>query len=413
MPALDCDCPPLDGVNACSPLPLGFTRLRYFFGKRLGVADFVDEQLYHAAKMRFHNQHLHGAGVVCGLRISPQGATGARVGKGAALDRCGREVLVGFDQCIDVDAWIARERKARQAVDPSSTWPAGDLDAGGNLALAVVLRYSECSSSPEPAPRDPCACDNGGCDFGRVREGFELDLRTEAQAAAFVAPLSAPSSAALSGALAGAVSAQAFVDTLAHLVTAPAPDPSGEDWLVIGNVSAALDASQKTTAVTVLGAPPPPVLLESAVLQELLLRALGSGFEPGALADGAPQVTEVALSSDAGADTVGTNNVITLTLSGAVIAKTLPGAATINALDPVNGWSVVTGTGAPALVAGPPAQITIAAGTLAAPGLYRLSLPADPEVPPCDAQMRPLLPRPLSWSFAVDGTGHVTPASFA
>jgi hypothetical protein len=199
---------------------------------------------------------------------------------------------------------------------------------------------------------------------------------------------------------------------LARLATAPAADPRGQDWLVIGNVNAGLDLSQKTTTVTLIPAPPPPVLLETAVLQDLLLRALGTGFEPGALVDGAPQVTEVALSSDAGTDTVGTNNLITLTLNGTVIAKTLPGTATINALDPVNGWSVVNGTGAPTLVTGPPDQITIAAGTLAAPGLYRLSLPADPEAPTCDAQMRPLLPRPFSWSFAVDGTGNVTSASF-
>jgi hypothetical protein len=394
-------------------LPLAFVRLRYFFGKRLGVADFVDEQLYHAAKQRFHNQHLHGAGVVCGLRVAALAATGVRVGKGAALDRCGREIVVGFDQCIDVDAWIARELQARKAIDPNTTWPVSDLDVNGDLALNVVLRYDECSSSPEPAPRDTCACDNGGCDYGRIREGFELDLRTQAQALEFVAPLATPSPAALSGALGQAVSGQAFAAALADLVTAPAPDPTGEDWLVVGALKARLGLGQKVTSVTVLATPPSPVLVETAVLQELALRALAAGFEPGAMVDGAPQIVAAALASDSGPSKVGNNNVVTLTLSGPIVAQTLGPSAPVNAFDPGAGWTAVVAPGPPAFVAGPPATITVPVGALAAPGLYRLAFLASQEDPICDAQMRPLLPLRFAWDFAVDGAGNVTPASFA
>ena len=87
-------------VDPADPIPPGFIRLRYFFGKRLAVADFVDEQRYHAGKLRFHNQHAHGAGVLCGLRPSlfPEGSTVLRVARGAALDRRGREMVVGCDQ---------------------------------------------------------------------------------------------------------------------------------------------------------------------------------------------------------------------------------------------------------------------------------------------------------------------------
>ena len=54
-------------------LPAGFFRLRYFYGKQLRLADYVDEQLYHSGKMRFHNRHLHGAGLMCGLKVPTHG----------------------------------------------------------------------------------------------------------------------------------------------------------------------------------------------------------------------------------------------------------------------------------------------------------------------------------------------------
>ena len=100
------ECPPFDPCGPCGTLPGGFVRLRFFYGKRMGVADFVDEQRYHAGKMRFHNQRLHGAGLLCGLAVARMSPTELflRVGKGAAIDTCGREIVVGHDQCIDLDA---------------------------------------------------------------------------------------------------------------------------------------------------------------------------------------------------------------------------------------------------------------------------------------------------------------------
>src|SRR5262245_12867284 len=104
----------------CCAVPLEFVRLRYYYGQRLGVIDFSDEQSYLGGKQRFHNLRAHGIGVLCGLRadrfVFPQGAPAAtpatvlRVSRGAALDGCGREIVVGGDQCIDVAAWYLQNR---------------------------------------------------------------------------------------------------------------------------------------------------------------------------------------------------------------------------------------------------------------------------------------------------------------
>ncbi len=97
------------GVARCE-LPAGFFRVNYFHGKEMRLADYVDEQRYHAGKMRFHNEKLHGAGILCGLKLSAMDPEGTllRVGRGAAIDACGREIVVGFSQCVDVAAWFQR-----------------------------------------------------------------------------------------------------------------------------------------------------------------------------------------------------------------------------------------------------------------------------------------------------------------
>jgi len=164
-----------DDEHAKCCVPGEFTRLRYAYGLRLGAVELSDEQSYLVGKHRFHNARCHGPGVLCGLRVGrfvwPQGAsedarsTMLRVWRGAAMDGCGREVLVPCDQCIDVAAWFAETR--------------GELKLDHKpprLKIWVGLRYRECPSDPTVVPRDPCGCDSGGCAYTRVREGFELRL---------------------------------------------------------------------------------------------------------------------------------------------------------------------------------------------------------------------------------------------
>src|SRR5688572_10163827 len=91
--------------DPCLVPPAEFVRLRYFFGQRLGVLDLADEQSYLVGKQRLHNLHLHGWGVLCGLRaeryLVSQGPTATpqttmlRVRRGATIDGCGREIVVG------------------------------------------------------------------------------------------------------------------------------------------------------------------------------------------------------------------------------------------------------------------------------------------------------------------------------
>jgi hypothetical protein len=252
-------------------------RLRYFFGKHLSVADFMDEQRYHIAKQSFHNQRLHGTGVLCGLKVSLLDGAGAiiRVGKGAALDRCGREIVVGFDQCIDVDAWYRAEHQRHREEDPQSDWPAGHLDDDGKLPLCVVLRYSECPIHPEPAPRDPCSCAEGGCEFGNISEGFELKLLIASEAHAIAAAELFPTRDQISAALTESAEGLDLLRRLAIPITEACPEAIEDTWLLLDCFTAVLNDADPPSVIAMedLGQQQfPPVLLSTEVIQYLLAR---------------------------------------------------------------------------------------------------------------------------------------------
>lgn len=428
MTAYNLDCPPLDACGPCGTMPAGFVRLRYFFGKRMGVADFVDEQRYHQGKLRFHDQHLHGAGLLCGLGVTRQSTTDVilRVGKGAAIDDCGREIVVGYDQCIDLDAWYQRAVTDQRATTP--TWPAAALDASGHLPLVVAIRYRECAAGPEPAPRDTCSCDATGCDNGRVREEFELALfAPDAHEVTGAAPIT-PAGPALDRALTGALGEMTLARALGDAASAPPVDPDAERWLVLAQLAlvitpapTATDPGHVTDVTGLAGAA--TLLAETALLQELLFRDVGAHLEAGALAHG-PEILALAIVKDGAT----TGYFLTLTLSSGVIKETVPAAAfTVTSLATTGtpGWSSATATtDYVAPTATTPAAIRVrvdnAGGFLAKDKLYRLAI--DPSKvtaaqPIVDDHMRPLLPLRPALQFSLDepttGAFAITPAPYA
>jgi hypothetical protein len=423
MPALNHEtcCEPVD--IACGALPAAFVRQRFFFGKRMGVSEFFDMQLYPLLKQRFHNQHLHGVGVVCGLGLTqfPGAPLLLRVTKGAALDACGREIVVGWDQCIDVAGWLAAELTQRRQSDPNTQWPGTDLDASSQMKLYVALRYEECATSPEPAPRDPCSCDAGGCELGRIREGFELQLMTAAEAQPYQTAPQFPSEADLDNALAATATGDVTA-ALGALVRGAFDNDDSDGWIVIGSivVTVAKPNPAKGTDWTItgyaLGPISGPMLLSTAALQELLLRGLPDIAEPAALSPSAPRISDVTLAQDAGDPTKYT---LTLALTGAIVAKTLSatGQFDLRRLDTTNGWSASPAKLTAAYQTTPPTIVLTLINTdtpvLLQPGLFRLSLSMDAATPIVDDHMRPLLPVRFAYDFGVvdDGTGKLVIAA--
>lgn len=414
MSAYNADCPPLDPCGPCGTLPDGFVRLRYFFGKRMGVADFVDEQRYHGGKHRFHNQRMHGAGLLCGLAVSRMSPVDLllRVGKGAAVDACGREILVGHDQCIDLDAWFQRELVERRETD--ATWPAAALDPAGNLPLVVAIRFRDCPMGPEPAPRDSCSCDAAGCDFGRVRESFELDLLLGIDPK-LTAPLTtaiAPPRTAVNRVVANALGSSTLTTALAAAATVGCADPDAEGWLRLAGFTATLTTTATESHITAIGpiTGQATLLAQTALLQDLLTRVLSAQLEAGSLNDG-PEAVALRLETEPAPSTFVN---LLIDLSGPVVPETVPTAAfTLTRFEPTGasaGWSAIpcTTTYVAPTATTPPAlrvHVNNGGGDLEDDGLYRLALDPDQvpiSEPIVDDQMRPLRPLRGVFQFGID-----------
>ena len=112
---------------------------------------------------------------------------------GAAIDGCGREIVAGWDNCIDVSAWVRKHRDTNPDLAHHSheddaedeNHEIEDVEEGGGdnegentRSVWIVICYQECPSDPVPAPRDPCECEPNACQHSRIREGFRLDLVT-------------------------------------------------------------------------------------------------------------------------------------------------------------------------------------------------------------------------------------------
>jgi hypothetical protein len=388
--------------TVCDMLPAEFVRVRYYFGQRLGVMELNDQHLYHAGKMAFHNRRLHGYGVVCGLRAEKQKpaagteSTVLRVSTGAAIDPCGREVALGIDQCVDVAAWFANNKSRPELAD----WIAATTHP-----LHVAIRYRECPSDPAPAPRDPCGCDNGGCEYGRVRESFELALFTPDKdvCATTVFPAT-----------------EQVLDVLddngiSALIAEGCPTDEDGGWLCLASFDVTLDA---TPAVVDLSNPDNTIaerltLLPTHTLQALLLRLAGDAAANGFFSPG-PRISGVTFEpSSTDPATAGTLNLdVQLAESGDPPADVPIVEATFDAdrfavsrLSTTNGWSDVTPAGGVTYESTPPRIRIVFTQDLTADTPFLLSFDPSPSEPFVDEQGSPLRAFSRRFRFVADANG--------
>ena len=72
---------------------MAINRLNYFNGQFMKQEDFIDEQTYHRDMRLEHNLHVHTAGIVYGLEVTPGDNKEITVRPGMAIDSQGRELI--------------------------------------------------------------------------------------------------------------------------------------------------------------------------------------------------------------------------------------------------------------------------------------------------------------------------------
>jgi len=161
-------CEPID-CPACEVPQLARNTL--FDGKIMTAQDFLDEQNYFLGKHRRHNQYLHGWGTACGLKVIEHPNPACRdhyvvVQPGAAIDCCGREILVRANAMVDFrDAFLAAWQHAKGKATPPDALP---------HRLEIALRYRECPADPVPAVFEGCGADASACLPGKLIDGYEF-----------------------------------------------------------------------------------------------------------------------------------------------------------------------------------------------------------------------------------------------
>lgn len=158
MPDAQVSCPACE----CEP----FTRNAFWTGKLMLARDFIDEQRYVVEKMRHHNQHLHGEGVVCGLKVRAHEKEDCRsrfvyVEPGTAVDCCGHDIVLCSKDYIDLLAQPA----IKALKDKNDT---------AAHAVQICIRYRECTTEDIPVLYDECGCDDSRCAPNRILESYEL-----------------------------------------------------------------------------------------------------------------------------------------------------------------------------------------------------------------------------------------------
>jgi len=148
-----------------------FERNRYFAGKPMMVGDFDAEQQYVIGKNRLQNRLIHGAGIICGLRLSNPRIIDSKliveISEGAALDCCGNLIAVNAPAKVEVQA--------------DSGLAEATLGEGNYY---LYLRFSECIRQPIMAHTNASSCEEVCC-YNRIRETFEIVLSTRGPSAGF------------------------------------------------------------------------------------------------------------------------------------------------------------------------------------------------------------------------------------
>jgi hypothetical protein len=108
------------------------------------------EQAYRRQRLRSHDRHLHGWGVVCGLGVVPASSPlrpwAVRICPGYGIDPCGNEILLAGSLTLDI----------REHVWASPGFP---------TIAYVAVRHAEDEARPVPARAAGCSCPCQDADY--------------------------------------------------------------------------------------------------------------------------------------------------------------------------------------------------------------------------------------------------------
>jgi hypothetical protein len=139
-------------------------RNRYFYGLLMDAERFQKDQDYFNRKLDLVNRFVGGSGVLCGLNLALDSATGTlTLGPGAAIDLAGREIIVPTATTINPNQLTDDQGK-----------PTGPAPSGAIVIISIA--YAETCADPVAVLVPDCDNPNG-CAPSTIREGYAILVR--------------------------------------------------------------------------------------------------------------------------------------------------------------------------------------------------------------------------------------------
>ncbi|MCM1113070.1 MAG: hypothetical protein NC399_07455 [Muribaculum sp.] len=140
-----------------SKIDQALIKTRYYPGKLLHAADFINEQEYGSRKLEFLNRKFQGCGIIEGLELKTGQEGGLKLTAGSALDPAGRIIIAPQDTEWDV--------KGIKGLNPEK-----------EPDFILGIRYDEQPAESEQAILEG---DKTVCQVARIRETFSLGAYSE------------------------------------------------------------------------------------------------------------------------------------------------------------------------------------------------------------------------------------------
>jgi hypothetical protein len=155
---------------------------RYYPRQMITASDLTLEQDYWRDKLRRHNRHMHGWGIVCGAEVEPieEATWMVKITPGYILGPYGDEIVIERDWKVDLRTTGIVTKSGEPTGEWVDPWCTPVLnERKPNVPLYVMVRYREFKTQPVKVSPAGCGCDDAPCEYARLCDGFEIRVSTE------------------------------------------------------------------------------------------------------------------------------------------------------------------------------------------------------------------------------------------
>ena len=215
---------------------VGLERTRFFPGQMISPDDLTQDQIYFNEKQRRHNRLLHGWGVVCGAQVRALGNCKVSVEPGYILGPQGHEIVIDHEVSVDL-CKLQPGGGASPCADPPDPW-CSDIPATRqpNQPLYIAVRYAECETRPVRVAAGGCGCDNGDCQYSRIRDGYTIGVLTELPRSYQSSEKQQRDAGAMLRTSVTAGEMTDFPNILAQRLQSPCPECPEDPWVILAEV---------------------------------------------------------------------------------------------------------------------------------------------------------------------------------